>query len=155
MPYDLSLFPHPHIPILSSYVPCIHMSLTRCLRYICREVPKPSLVCTVHANCVSFRNLTFRSIRRNLLDDLRFETTNQRCTNLTMFRNVKLRPSAGGCTACARDTEVRVAKFDSNAFAQGFDPEAGKGLDSALPTGVSPLKNSVPFESLKDRHHIH
>jgi hypothetical protein len=109
----------------------------------------------VHANCVSFFDLTFRSIWWNLLDDLRLETTNQRCTNLTMFRNVKLRPSAGGCFACAHDTEVRVAKFDSNAFDQGFDPESGKVLSSALPTGVSPLKNSVPFESLKARHHIH
>jgi hypothetical protein len=88
------------------------------------------------------------------LDDLRFETTNQRCTNLTIFRNVKLRPSAGDLTACASDTEVRVAKFYSNPFTQGFDPEAGEGQGSALPTGVSPLKNSVPFESLKARHHM-
>jgi hypothetical protein len=88
------------------------------------------------------------------LDDLRFETTNQRCANLKMFRKVKLRSSAGGCTACARDNEVRVVKFDSNAFVQAFDPEAGKGLGSALPTGISPHKNSVPFESLKARHHL-
>jgi hypothetical protein len=72
-----------------------------------------------------------------------------------MFRNVKLRPSAGGCTACARDTEVRVSKFDCNAFTQYFDLKAGKILGSALPTGVSLLKNSVPFEILRALHYIH
>jgi hypothetical protein len=67
----------------------------------------------------------------------------------------KLRPSAGGSPACDRDTEVRVAEFDTNAFEQGFGPEAGNILGSALPNGASPLKNSVPFERLKALHLIH